>query len=469
VNNGNPIRLLFSDALRTVVFPSFQRRRTPSAFHLFRELQSLEFAPSQTIQELQCQKLSKLLKHAAQHVPYYRETFRANGFDSDRMRSFQDFRQVPVLTKDMLKQNADALLAESGDTGDRRKNASGGSTGKPAQFYQDRFYWEFAMASQWFVESWWSIRPGDRTGSVWGCDRDIPQQSFRERLAQEICQVRTCNAFAITEQRLEDFSKMLIAWRPRYITGYASALELFSKFLLSRPELKIRPVAVKSTAEALSVGQKKVIEAAFQAPLYNFYGSREVNNLAAECPAHRGLHVNSLGRYMEVADEHGNPLPAGVPGRILVTDLTNFAMPFIRYEIEDVGVWSDASCPCGRPFPLLAEVLGRSSDFIATPSGKIIHGEYFTHLFYDFPQVESFRLTQDSLSHIHLDVVLQPGSASSFLEPLRQRISAVLGPEMNCEIRTVDKLKRTASGKFRFTVSSVGMPWSLQQNSPVPR
>ncbi|MBZ5700346.1 MAG: hypothetical protein LAN84_00705 [Acidobacteriia bacterium] len=423
----------------------------------------------EAIQKLQWERLTRLLRHATVQVPYYRDCFGSRRIAVDEIRSTRDFARIPILSKTALQEHSAALLAETGDTRSRQKNASGGSTGKPVQFYQDRFYWEYARASQWFVESWWGIRPGERTASIWGCDRDLPLQSWKERLSQEICQVRTCNAFAITEQRLEDFARMLMTWRPRFVTGYASALELFARFLLSRPHLRIRPLAVKSTAEVLTAEQRSLLETVFACPVYNFYGSREVNNLAAECPAHRGLHVNSLGRYIEIVDEEGAPVPPGVPGRILVTDLTNFAMPFIRYEIEDVGSWAGESCPCGRPFPLLAEVLGRSSDFIATPGGKIIHGEYFTHLFYDFPQVSRFQVNQTALREIRVDIVLQPGVADFPLDLLRRRIGEVLGPEVNCEVGIVEDIARTASGKHRFTISSVSMPWGSQRASQLPR
>ena len=462
----NPLREMASDAVRLLIFPAFQRRRTPEACRYLHEYQRLEFAPLDAVERIQLQRLKRILEHAAANVPYYRETFRERGMTIGEIRSLEDLRQIPILTKDILKEQSLALLAEKGEVRGRRSNASGGSTGRPAQFFQDQSYWEYARANQWFVESWWSIRPGDRTASIWGCDRDILQQSFRERLAEKICQVRTCNAFAITGEKLEEFAKMLMVWRPRFVTGYASALELFSEFLLTRPDLRIRPVAVKSTAEALSASQRTVIEKAFDCPLYNFYGSREVNNIAAECPSHLGLHINALARHVEILDESGAPVAAGTPGRIVVTDLTNFAMPFIRYEIEDIGTWAKNSCSCGRQFPLLAKVLGRSSDFIATPSGRIIHGEYFTHLFYDLPQVNRFRLTQSTLKDVRVDIVLQPEVSAFSLDGLQKRIGDVLGPEVNFQIRIVPSIDRTASGKYRFTVSSVRMPWGAKEVVP---
>jgi len=344
-------------------------------------------------------------------------------------------------------------------------NASGGSTGTPVQFFQDANYWDHAYASQWFVESWWGIRPGDRTASLWGADRDIPDQSWLERFFGSIGQIRICNAFALDPKQMERFAKMLVGWQPRYVTGYASALEVFAKFLLDRPALRIRPRAVKTTADVLSEERREIIEQAFGCCVYNFYGSREINNLAAECPARSGLHINALSRYIEIVDDDGKAVPPGVPGRILLTDLTNYFMPFIRYEIEDIGSWTGTACSCGRAFPLLSKIWGRSSDFIVTPEDKLIHSVFFTHLFYDMPDVALFQINQKDLHNIGVYLVLRPGIREYPALLLRERLRRAFGPNIAFSVEVVSEIKRPPSGKHRFTVSSVRPSWGMADRS----
>jgi phenylacetate-CoA ligase len=327
------------------------------------------------------------------------------------------------------------------------------------QFFQDADYWDHAYASQWFVESWWGIRLGDRTASLWGADRDIPDQSWRERLYSGISQLRVCNAFALSAPQMERFAKMLVGWQPRHVIGYASALGLFAKFLLERQEFRIRPVAVKTTADVLSEEQRGIIEQAFGCSVYNFYGSREINNLAVECPARCGLHVNALSRNIEIVDDDGKAVPPGVPGRILLTDLTNYFMPFLRYEIEDIGSWTGTPCSCGRPFPLLGKIWGRSSDFIVTPQGKLIHSVFFTHLFYDMPDVALFQINQKDLYNIDVYLVLRPGISEYPSSLLSERLRKALGANVTFNLQVVPKIDRPPSGKHRFTVSSVRPSW----------
>lgn len=448
-----------SELTRRVLFPVLQRRWRPTATRQLRELRKLEFAPRETIQRVQWGKLVDLLRFAALNVPYYRDLFKRHGIQVDEIRSPQDIVRIPILRKEIIRANSRDLLQEGIDFNQLHANASGGSTGKPLTFYQDDYYWDYAFGSQWFVESWWGIRPGDPTARIWGTDRDLPKLGWRERLATAICQARVCNAFALSGERMEGFAKMLHNWQPRFIVGYSTALGLLARFVSERPYLQIRPHAIKSTAETLLVEDRKVIEATFKCPVYNFYGSREVNNLAAECADREGLHINALGRYIEIVDSFGRPVKPGVLGRILVTDLTNFAMPFIRYEIEDIGAWCETACGCGRAFPMLSAIHGRKSDFFVTPAGKLIHGEYFTHLFYGLPEVSQFQLVQDSVDLVHAEIVLRAGASECVLDSIRNRIADSMGTGVRCVITTVKEIKRPLSGKHRFTISKVPLPW----------
>jgi phenylacetate-CoA ligase len=435
------------------------KRWRPNAPVYLRELRKYEFAAVETMDAAQWTKLRALLLHAAQNVPYYRNLFQAHRIEPKDIHSRQDFARVPILSKATVQEACRELLADDRGRECGRPNASGGSTGKPIQFFQDAAYWDQAHASQSFVESWWNIRTGDRTASLWGADRDIPEQSWRERMYSEIGQLRVCNAFALGEAQMERFAKMLVGWQPRHVIGYASALEIFARFLIERGESRIRPVAVKTTAEVLGEKCRGIIEKAFGCPVYNFYGSREINNLAVECQSRLGLHINALSRYIEIVDDEGKPVLPGVPGRILITDLTNYFMPFLRYEIEDIGSWTGEPCRCGRPFPLLAKIWGRSSDFIVTPEGKLIHGEFFTHLFYDMPDVALFQVNQKDLRNIEVQLVLRPGTFQYPESLLRQRLQRPFGPNISFKVNVVPKIERPTSGKHRFTVSSVRPSW----------
>lgn len=462
---GRPVwSTLRSEFIRRTAYRAIEHRTYPGSFSILKELKAYEFLSRKALETHQLKRLRCVLLEAQQNVPYYEKLFRSLDFDPAAARLPEDMARLPILTKSILRSEAKNLIARNVDPRSLMPNASGGSTGKPVEFYQTKEYWEWAHASRSMFLSWWGISHGEPMASIWGADRDIPDWTLRERLYYRLCQVRICNAFALDSARMERFALMLDQWQPKFINGYATALEVFARFLLERGRFKIRPVAVESSAEVLTDTQRAVISQAFEAPVYNFYGSREVNNMAAECQTHRGLHVNEFSRFIEIVDDDGRPLKAGFPGRLLVTDLTNPAMPLIRYENEDIGSWADAICPCGRPFRMLEKIWGRSSDFITTKSGKLIHGEYFTHLFYHRPQVSTFQVFQGSPSEICLSIVLQPGTENFSLRPLEEKLLSDLGEGMRCEIKIVGSIPRTASGKHRFTLSSVPPRWSGSRN-----
>ena len=254
--------------------------------------------------------------------------------------------------------------------------------------------------------------------------------TWRARFYNWRARFRGLNAFRMTESDLLRFCAMLEKWKPPYLTGYASALYRFAQFAGSAGYGHLRFRAIRSSAEMLYPHYRSLIQGVFKSPVFNFYGSREVNNLAAECPENRCLHLISSWRYVEITDEAGRTVPDGETGYITVTDCGNQAMPFIRYRNEDMGAMCRVPCGCGRPTPVLESLLGRSSDLIRTRSGKLIHGEFFTHLFYGRDDIELFQVQQCSKEKLIVRYVPRCESAHSFAHGLREPIVREMGGDV---------------------------------------
>lgn len=453
-------RRMASALLRATYFRLMVRRHNPKSRRWLRELREWEGAPIERLLDQQLQRLRATAQWACARCPHWREAARQAGFDPGGMRRAEDLSALPILSKPMLRESGTTLLPEGDAQRGWRRNSSGGSTGTPVQLWQDANYWNQSLAAQWFTEGWWGVRPGEASAWIWGADRTLSEQGRRERLGAWLRQERQFNAFAVEKEALERFLRGLAGWQPPLVAGYATALDLCARYLLEHPGIRVRPRAVRSTAEVLGAGQRERIQAAFQAPVYDQYGSREANYLATECAAHRGLHVNTWSRYIELVDGEGKPVPPGVPGRVLVTDLSNRATALLRYENGDVGVWSSGSCTCGREFPLLERILGRQSDFIHTPQGRLIHGEFFTHLFYGHPEVTMFQVVQETLVTLRVEVAMQQGELRDLALVLEPKIASAMGPEVRIEFRRVTEFDRGTSGKHRFTRSHLELPWA---------
>ncbi|MEI8371254.1 MAG: hypothetical protein WCJ35_00300 [Planctomycetota bacterium] len=432
-----------------------KRYEKPGFHTILRALRREPLLSPEAWQELQMSRLRAILQLAGENVPYYRRLFHEAGFNPESARLPDGFHKLPILTKRELTEHRNDLFNTAVSENRRFKNASGGSTGKPVVFWQDRDYERIATACDSYVCGWWGIVPGTRQASVWGADRDFGELTWRARFYNWRARSRGLNAFRMTESGMLQFCKMLESWKPPYLIGYASALYHFAKFAESSGFRHLRFRAIRSSAEMLYPEYRSVIEQVFQSRVFNFYGSREINNLAAECSENGCLHLISSWRYVEITDEAGNPVSDGVPGYITVTDCGNQAMPFIRYRNEDVGTMCHVPCSCGRPMPILKSLLGRSSDLIRTRSGKLIHGEFFTHLFYGRDDIESFQVQQRSKDKLIVQYVPKDESAHLFAHGLRETIMREMEGNVCIEFVPCLSIPVPPSGKHRFTISEV--------------
>jgi len=447
---GSPIyRAAFGSAWATW---QLLRGRPERAY--VREMEEAQYLSRDALQALQWNRLQRLLKHAYASVPFYRERFDRAGVHPDRVRGWDDFRQLPELTKTDVRSRLTDLVSTVPQRGLERKTTSG-STGVPLEFFLDeryRTYWEAARVRS---QRWYGLVRGDKLAILAGWDRDMPRWTWRERTLATLERQRWFNVFDLSEDRVRGFALELERWGPEFIHGYPSGLHALAR-VTARAGIRIRPRAVQSHAEQLWDFQRTEVEAAFQCPVIDTYGARESAPIATQCLVRDGLHVMADLRVIEILDEGGHPVLPGRVGRVVLTDLTNYAMPLIRYANEDLASWADDTpCPCGRTLPRLAAVHGRSSDVIRTKTGMQIHGYFFMFLFYGVRGVERFQVRQTSLERI--EILIQPNSEfrEDLIAELHRRIDAQTGGALAIECRLVDDIPTTAAGKYRFTMSDV--------------
>jgi phenylacetate-CoA ligase len=250
------------------------------------------------------------------------------------------------------------------------------------------------------------------------------------------------------------FAEDLREFQPISILSYAKAMFFFARYCRAKGIMDIRPHSIITSAEVLEEEERKTIEEVFGCKIFNRYGCREVSVIASECGEHQGMHLNADALYVEFVDQEGNPVGPGQPGNILITDLLNFGMPFIRYKIEDTGIPDDQQCPCGRGLPLMRMVAGRTTDFLKTPKGVSVSGSALTiYLITSVPGIKQAQIIQDKIDHLLFKLVTGKEFLEAGAQTFGKKVSEFFGEEMRYDIQYVEEIPKEESGKYRFSIS----------------
>lgn len=401
-------------------------------------------APREIIEAFQAKRLEKLLQHAYQTTPYYRELFKTET---------PDISQIPPLEKQDIREQLGRLCSTTFTAEQRIENATGGSTGTPLTFYQDRNYWNQRNLSVYYFDRWAGWDFGEPQLIIWGAPADLEDDGhWKHRLGNFWRNQYWLNGFHLTDAAMLAMFEQMNQDLPQTILAYPSSLYQFATFLSDNglyPKWKLKGII--SSAEMLHPHYRALAEIIFKAKVHNRYGGREVGLIAMECAEGR-MHINCRDLYLEI----DSPDPYTEPGEILITQLNNYAMPFIRYRIGDVGMFSAEPCPCGNDLPVLAELLGRSTATFRTRTGTLIHAGYFTRQFYGVKGVEQFQIIQETLKHCVLKVVVNRQWTEATRRSLVQCIQKALGGDVVVTVKFVDYIPMPASGKREYTISKVG-------------
>ena len=407
------------------------------------EITALLDGARETIVAFQVERLKKLLRHAYQTTPYYRELLTTEP---------PDISQIPPLEKQDIREHLERLCSEAFTPGQRIKNATGGSTGTPLTFYQDRDYWNQRNLSVYYFDRWAGWSPGEPQLIIWGAPADLKgDEGWKHRLNNFWRNQYWLDGFHLTDRTMQMAFEKMKQDQPQTILTYPSSLYQFARFLLENGlEPKWELTGIISSAEMLHSHYRTLAEQVFGTKVYNRYGGREVGLIAMECAEGR-MHINCRDIYLEI----DSPNPYTVPGEILITQLNNYAMPFIRYRIGDIGILSEEVCPCGNALPVLADLLGRSTATFRTRTGTLIHGGYFTQQFYNVQGVTQFQLIQETLDRCVLKLVINDQWREMTRRYLVLRIQEALGADVSVEVVFVDDIPLPPSGKREFTISRV--------------
>lgn len=398
--------------------------------------------------------LRRLLEHARQSVPYYAESIPGGPLPNP----LETLAEMPLLTKEAIRQGFSRLQSADLQSRTWYFNTSGGSTGMPVRLVQDSAY----AAREGAITLLYSHLAGRDVGQpevrLWGSERDILRggQGTGAWIRAWITNTTTVNAFRMTRQVMLDLVEMLNRRPPHLLLAYAQAAYEVAAFA-EREGISIRPQrAVMTSAGTLYPFMRERIQRVFGCRVFNRYGSREVGDIACEIPQCDGLWIAPWGVHVEVVDDAGDPVPDGTEGELVVTLLTNYAMPLLRYRIGDRGALAPPGTGWrGDAARVLLRVTGRTVDAFRLPDGTVIDGEYFTHLLYFRDWVSRFQVVQKDYASILVRIVRCAHQPVDAEREITNGVLAVMGHGCRVEFEYCDQIEPTTSGKYRYTISEV--------------
>lgn len=438
--------------IEKVLYPLMEKKKGNKVRTYIEELRDSQGLPNEELHEIQEEKLKMLLLESIENVPAYKPySFLKDDIEKD---AFQALKDIPVLRKKDYQNLSDTYINSSVEKSNLIKNTSGGSTGEPVVFYMDRKTVEYYEAARWRGLSWWGITPGSRSIMIWGNPIELSQMEqkkyyFKEKWLKNRILIP---AYSLESSDIENYIKKIESYKPEYFYGYSSSLNAFASLMIQQNiRLTFKPKAVVSTAEVLHDFQRENIEKAFACKVVNEYGARDAGILAFQCEK-GNMHISSENAILEVVHPITfEPLPTGESGVLLITDLNNYSMPRLRYEVGDRAALSDDLCECGKNLPLLKKIDGREDDVFVTGDGKFVHGHLFSHIARAIDAIEKFQIIQESLFEVNVSIIVTEGHKEEEVKIFIEKIKELL-PKANVHVKIVDEIPPSKSGKFRYSI-----------------
>ncbi len=429
----------------------------PTFFGKLDGLLESQYWSQKALQALQDEKLRKLIRFAYEEVPYYRETFEARRLTPEDFRGVDDLQRLPVLNKRDLR-DVTKLTARRAPRSTFYRRTSG-STGTPFKVLVDReaSISEMALVYRFLLSIGYDW--GDEIVQLWGAPvvgsgSIVPRiaEGMRQAVRRAVWNLNNFDTYKSDTGATRKIAATLTPGRPRVLRGYTSAIYSLALEIIQR-DMRVGAKAVITTAEKLFGYQRKTIERAFGPILYDQYGCGESNSIAFECEQHHGLHVASEHVAVELLDADGG---SATTGRVVFTDLDNYAMPLIRYENGDLATWANGACACGRGSPMIKQVDGRQYELLEVPGGRKIHGGFFDEIyiemgFGDRYLIEDLRVVQEAIDRYRLEFVMSGQLSHSDVAALRAKYAQYLG-DVRVDVVYVDAIPSSESGKRLFVL-----------------
>ena len=443
----------FLSAIPGFAWPALPDYGASVTLALLLQLEATEKLAPERLEQERTRQLASLVRYAWEAVPHYRQAW-AGRYDPALPLSPERLRALPILTRAALRDGYESLKSRAypAEQGQAAETRSSGSTGAPVRVMATgvtRLFWgaitlrDHAWHGRNLAGKLAVIRRGVTPGSApsWG--------------------KATAGLAATGEAVMLDVDGDVgsqLDWlerqAPAYLLTYPSLAAELARESLARGRGLPGLLEVRTLGESLGSDLRALCREAWGVALADTYSAEEVGYIALQCPQHEHYHVQAESLLLEVLDEQGEPCAPGQPGRVVVTDLHNFATPLIRYELGDYAE-PGPPCACGRTLPVLNRILGRVRNVLVAPDGRRYWPAFGSRALAEIAAVRQHQLVQKARDLVELRLVASAPLAAAEEEKLRRHVLSRLPAGVRLELSFHDRIARSAGGKYEEFVSEL--------------
>lgn len=464
---------MYTDIEKQEIFLNKLKQNQPWMWNEYVKLIANEKLSRDELHVLNLSKRLEIMRYAYEHTIFYRRVYDAAGVNPGDVKNDDDWNKLPIVTKQMLRDYFEEWKVDAGKSSLFKGHAvpltSGGSTGKPVKFYVDTIEnGSTAQFAEWRTIGWYTGRtigslfseiPHIGQNEAWfvrmSCYKLLKNKAARNEIARQLFPTERMylDVLDMNQDMIRDFTEEANQKGVFYIAGYTGALEEIARYYNANAiKRAYRPTLITVRSSVLTSSAREIIEKGFDCPVCDNYCTNEFYHIAFESPhSNHNLHVLSDLRHVDIVDSHGKALDVGERGTVCCTDFMNHIFPFVRYSLGDQSHFVDSSKSV-LPFPMIAPVYGRETDYLEDKNGNRIYGLCCT--FDDHP----------NCAHLYQYVQHAPGKATLRVVPNRDyanweaevrkivnEIQSSAGNRIDYSLEYVDDIPHDG-GKIRFIV-----------------
>lgn len=409
------------------------------------------------LEDHQNKRLREVVRYAYENVEFYHEKLHQAGIKPEDVMTVNDLKKLPMVQRDELQKNSERLVSRQFSKSQLRAASTSGSSGKPLLTYLTKAEDDFRKAKL--------LRPhvicGQKPWDKWVLIEAVQNVGHVGQL-QRLFNFYTPVFVSIFENPAKQAS-LIEELRPDVLDGHSNSLFLVAQEV-EKDLTGIKPRFIMGGADQIDASHRKLIEKIFDAPFYDQYASEELQMIAWQCPEKDEYHIDADSLIVQFVNEEGDDVEAGERGELVCTSLFNYAMPFLRYRLGDLAVRSEESvCRCGRSFPLLKTIEGRTDSLVTLPSGRKVPPLAFGYAmeFYKFYRnVYQYRIIQKAKNLLKFEVknknktVNEDEMRTELIAHMR-RMLGINEADVTIDVEFVDNIPLDKSGKLRKVISEI--------------